>query len=71
MTDQPTVPEPVSSGPFPCPTCGKPSRWMDNPFRPFCRDRCKLVDLGAWASEDYRVPLSQGPDFDSENPDDY
>jgi len=46
-------PSPIPS--FPCPKCGKPSTWTDNPFRPFCSERCKLIDLGAWASEDYRV----------------
>ncbi len=42
-----------------CPQCGKPVEWrQDNPFRPFCSQRCKQIDLGAWASEDYRVPAS-------------
>lgn len=41
----------------PCPHCGKPARWaQDNPFRPFCCERCKLIDLGAWASEAHRIP---------------
>lgn len=40
-----------------CPTCGKKNTWQpDNPFRPFCSDRCKLIDLGEWASETHRVP---------------
>jgi endogenous inhibitor of DNA gyrase (YacG/DUF329 family) len=39
-----------------CPTCGKPASWQDNPFRPFCSERCKLVDLGRWVSDEYRVP---------------
>ena len=39
-----------------CPVCRGPSRWDGNPFRPFCSERCKLQDLGAWASERYRVP---------------
>jgi endogenous inhibitor of DNA gyrase (YacG/DUF329 family) len=39
-----------------CPTCGKPVEWQDNPHRPFCSERCKLVDLGKWVSEEYRVP---------------
>lgn len=39
-----------------CPTCNKPIQWQDNPFRPFCSERCKLVDLGKWVSEEYRVP---------------
>jgi len=39
-----------------CPTCGKPTDWKDNPFRPFCSERCKLVDFGRWVNEEYRVP---------------
>jgi len=39
-----------------CPVCRKPSRWEENPFRPFCGERCKMVDLGNWAEERYRVP---------------
>ncbi len=40
----------------PCPHCGKPAVWEDNPFRPFCSERCRLIDLGKWASEKYRIP---------------
>lgn len=40
-----------------CPTCGKSHPWTkDNPFRPFCSERCKLIDLGQWAAESYRIP---------------
>jgi endogenous inhibitor of DNA gyrase (YacG/DUF329 family) len=40
-----------------CPKCGAAVEWnMHNRFRPFCSERCRLIDLGAWASEDYRVP---------------
>jgi len=39
-----------------CPTCKRRIEWEDNPFRPFCSERCKLVDLGKWISEEYRVP---------------
>jgi len=39
-----------------CPTCGKPVEWQDNPWRPFCSERCKLIDFGRWANEEYRVP---------------
>jgi len=44
-----------------CPTCGKPAEWKDNPFRPFCSERCQLVDLGRWVEGDYRVPGEQLP----------
>jgi uncharacterized protein len=40
-----------------CPTCGRPLEWSDaSPFRPFCSDRCRLIDLGAWLSEQRAVP---------------
>jgi uncharacterized protein len=39
-----------------CPTCGKEAEWKDNPFRPFCSERCKLLDLGRWVNEEYKVP---------------
>jgi endogenous inhibitor of DNA gyrase (YacG/DUF329 family) len=39
-----------------CPTCNKRIEWDDNPFRPFCSERCKLIDLGRWVDEEYRVP---------------
>jgi endogenous inhibitor of DNA gyrase (YacG/DUF329 family) len=39
-----------------CPTCGTPVRWdATSAFRPFCSERCKNVDLGAWASERYAI----------------
>jgi uncharacterized protein len=41
----------------PCPTCGKPAVFApSNPARPFCSERCRIVDLGGWASESYRIP---------------
>ena len=39
-----------------CPVCKNITTWEENPFRPFCSERCKLIDLGAWASGDYKVP---------------
>lgn len=39
-----------------CPTCEKPVEWQDNPWRPFCSERCKLIDFSRWANEEYRVP---------------
>jgi hypothetical protein len=38
-----------------CPACGLAVAPEDNPFRPFCSDRCKLMDLGTWASEGYCI----------------
>ncbi|WP_406947222.1 DNA gyrase inhibitor YacG [Psychrobacter ciconiae] len=46
---------------FACPNCGKKTVWQDNAFKPFCSERCKLIDLGAWASEDYRLPADTAP----------
>ncbi len=40
-----------------CPQCGGESVYAtSNPWRPFCSERCLGTDLGAWASENYRVP---------------
>jgi endogenous inhibitor of DNA gyrase (YacG/DUF329 family) len=45
-----------------CPQCGTSVEWRtDNRFRPFCSERCRLIDLGAWASESYRVPEPAEP----------
>ncbi len=43
-----------------CPLCRKETYWrnaegQENPWRPFCSERCQLIDLGKWASEDYRL----------------
>jgi endogenous inhibitor of DNA gyrase (YacG/DUF329 family) len=45
-----------------CPGCGTPTLFgPSNPFRPFCSERCRLIDLGEWAAESYRVPLRPDP----------
>lgn len=39
-----------------CPTCGKDVRWTsESRFRPFCSERCKQIDLGAWATEKFKI----------------
>ncbi len=38
-----------------CPLCHKKTTWEENPYRPFCSERCKLTDLGLWAGEEYRI----------------
>lgn len=52
-----------------CPACGKRSAYDSaNPWRPFCSERCKVIDLGAWASEQYRIagtPEESPPEDDS------
>ncbi len=46
-----------------CPTCGGDSVYApSNPFRPFCSERCKNIDLGAWASENFRMPTNGLPE---------
>ena len=50
-----------------CPRCGIEHQWdTNNRFRPFCSERCKLIDLGKWASEDYRI---EQPEQNSSDPD--
>lgn len=45
-----------------CPTCGTKVEWLEkNKFRPFCCDRCKQIDLGAWAEEKYVIPAVTPP----------
>ena len=39
-----------------CPQCRKETAWEGNPSRPFCSERCRLLDLGAWVDESYRIP---------------
>jgi hypothetical protein len=38
-----------------CPICKKKTTWEENPWRPFCSERCKLIDLGKWVTEDYKI----------------
>lgn len=46
-----------------CPQCGANVAWdAANPYRPFCSERCKMIDLGAWANESYRIPVSEDKD---------
>jgi len=51
-----------------CPTCERPVEWDPaNPFRPFCSERCKLIDLGAWLAEEHRVPGDEVPADDEDD----
>jgi len=48
-----------------CPACGKPVEWRpESRWRPFCSERCKQIDLGAWANDEYRVPAEESPAAD-------
>ena len=54
------MPNSIDDSPFakiyPCPVCRKITRYtVDNPYRPFCSERCRMIDLGQWLEEDYRV----------------
>jgi endogenous inhibitor of DNA gyrase (YacG/DUF329 family) len=43
-----------------CPRCGQATIWHEtNLHRPFCSERCKLIDLGQWATEAYRIPQAE------------
>ena len=54
----PTAPRKVR-----CPACQGWSLFSPaNPWRPFCSERCKQMDLGAWASEGFRVPAAAPPE---------
>jgi uncharacterized protein len=57
-----------------CPTCGAPVAWIDTSrFRPFCSERCRTMDLGAWAAGRHRIagdPVDQAPDPQSGSDDD-
>lgn len=39
-----------------CPHCSRQVSWPDTPTYPFCSERCRLIDLGLWANEEYRIP---------------
>jgi endogenous inhibitor of DNA gyrase (YacG/DUF329 family) len=46
----------------PCPRCGRSTPYSpDNKWRPFCSERCKMIDLGAWADEGYRIAGKDDP----------
>lgn len=47
-----------------CPTCGRKIDWTDDwPCRPFCSERCQMVDLGAWFSEERAIPDDRSPSY--------
>ncbi|NDD74064.1 MAG: DNA gyrase inhibitor YacG [Gammaproteobacteria bacterium] len=48
-----------------CPSCSRPIEWNDGfPFRPFCSERCRMVDLGAWLTESHVIPGESIDDLD-------
>lgn len=42
-----------------CPTCKKKFNYFESEFRPFCCEKCRLIDLGQWLSESYSVPAEK------------
>jgi len=53
-----------------CPTCGRKTEWSETAtFRPFCSERCRLIDLGAWLSEKHAIPGDAAAP-DNESPED-
>ncbi len=65
MNDDTRQAGPVTRRIVKCPGCGGDSVYAsDNPFRPFCSERCKNVDFGAWASEQYRLDARPSPNAD-------
>ena len=49
-----------------CPTCGRSIEWSSaSPFRPFCSERCKLIDLGAWLAEERGI-AGESPSQDAD-----
>ncbi len=47
-----------------CPTCNKKFKYYESDFRPFCTERCRMVDLGHWLDESYKVPANSPIDLD-------
>jgi endogenous inhibitor of DNA gyrase (YacG/DUF329 family) len=53
-----------------CPRCGKPILWDEShPWRPFCSERCRLIDLGNWATEKYRIKAEDQRDPEADKND--
>ncbi len=55
---------------YSCPICRQIVAWKGNGFRPFCSERCRLIDLQGWLGERYRVPDSEEPNLDDLGTDD-
>jgi endogenous inhibitor of DNA gyrase (YacG/DUF329 family) len=49
-----------------CPHCGKQFNYYSSEFRPFCQERCKLIDMGQWLTESYRIPVKGSVDIPDE-----
>jgi len=64
------IPESSKARTVVCPGCGTSLAWSrDNPHRPFCSERCKLIDLGQWATGAYRIPQQDADDGKAQSDD--
>ena len=55
-----------------CPTCNKQVEWSEqSQWKPFCSERCKLIDLGAWADESHSIPGEEVPTQPDDKPEEY
>jgi len=53
-----------------CKNCGKLiDNWVKNRWRPFCSERCRLIDLGEWLTENHRIPTDELPEFECKEDD--
>lgn len=52
-----------------CPTCKQPVSYHETATRPFCSERCRLLDLGKWLSEEYRVEVVETDEDETTGPD--
>ena len=51
-----------------CPICKTLTTYNENPSRPFCSERCKMIDLGKWITEEYKIETKED-EIEDENPD--
>lgn len=49
-----------------CPICSQETTWQNNPTRPFCSEKCQMLDLGKWATGDYKIDGNPLPELDKE-----
>jgi hypothetical protein len=52
-----------------CPTCRREIEWSAAPSRPFCSERCRLIDLGAWLTQRNAIPGEPAPGEPEASPD--
>ena len=64
LTEHSAMPEKTKS--LLCPVCGKPAEFNAPPVGFFCSERCKMIDLGKWLGEDYRISEPLRPDHFAE-----